>query len=278
MPEYVLYNGKMVRDGNAVVSINNRSFRYGDGFFETVKVVLGEIRLKDLHFNRLFHTLSMLHFDRPKYLEPAWLEEQILELLKKNGHTALARVRITVYRGDHGLYDEPDNTPHVLIQTWELNAGYLEINENGLVIDVFKDARKIIDAYSHLKTNNYQPYVLGALWAKQNRLNDAVILNSAGRVAESTIANIFLVDNDVVRTPALTEGCIGGVARRYLIDQLKADNIYVEEAAIGVEALSNASEIFLTNAISGIRWVKSVGDSHYSLKKAKWLFDRYFRL
>ena len=273
MPEYVFLNGKIIRSDKAVVSVNNRSFRYGDGFFETMKMVRGKILLAPYHFERLFDTLDALQFEWPKHFAPEYLKRRVEELAEKNNHNALARIRLTIFRGDGGLYDEQDNHPNYLIQTWALNPSYNSLNENGLVMDIFKDARKACDKFSHLKTNNYQPYTLGALWAKRNRLNDAVILNSYGRIADATIANIFLVEDGIVKTPALTEGCISGVMRRHLLKCLRAENIPVQEAEIEAEQLLQAREVFLTNAAYGIRWVKTIGKSNYSLQLGKMFYE-----
>ena len=81
--------------------------------------------------------------------------------------------------------------------------------------------------FSHIKTNNYLPYLMGALWAKENKLDDAVILNNYNRVADATIANIFLVKNSIITTPSLSEGCVDGVMRKYLLHSFQKENISV---------------------------------------------------
>lgn len=268
MTEYVTLNGKMIRSEKAMVSVNNRSFRYGDGFFETMKMVHCKIMLAPYHFERLFDTMDDLQFEPTKHFTVEYLKDLITALALKNNHQELARIRLTIFRGDGGLYDAQDNTPNFLLQTWDLNPSNNELNENGLVMDIYKDARKACDKFSHRKTNNYQPYTLGALWAKRNRLNDAVILNCFGRVSDATIANIFMVDDGIVKTPALGEGCVGGIMRRHILKSLRADNIPVEETALETDQLLQSKEVFLTNAAYGIRWVKSIGQSNYSLQAA----------
>ncbi|MEB3088276.1 aminotransferase class IV, partial [Parvimonas sp. D4] len=83
--------------------------------------------------------------------------------------------------------------PYFLIQSWPLQPATQELNENGLVIDIYKDARKTADLFSSIKSNNYLPYLMGALWAKEHHLNDAILLNPDNRVADATIANVFIV-------------------------------------------------------------------------------------
>ena len=115
---FLFLNGQIHRSNKLLVSPNNRSFRYGDGFFETMKWMNGRILLAEYHFERLFASVDRLQFQVPNYFTKAYLENQINELVKKNGQTKLARVRITIYRGEGGLYEVENHFPHHLIQTY----------------------------------------------------------------------------------------------------------------------------------------------------------------
>ncbi len=272
---FLFYDGKILRSGGALISPDNRSFRYGDGFFETLKLVNGRLQLAEEHMERLFSSLSLLQFEPPAYFTPAYLKEHIVALAKKNGHEKLARVRLTIFRGEGGLYEVDNHYPHHLIQTWELNPASNLYNENGLVIGIFRDARKTCDLYSSLKSNNYLSYAMAALWAKKAKLNDALLLNPYDGIADATIANVFIVKDGLIQTPAITEGPVNGVMRRYLLRCLRAANMPVEERKITVEDLENASEIFLTNAIQGIRWVKEMGHNGYTHSLSSLLHKKF---
>ena len=269
------YNGKMYRSDKLLISPDNRSFRYGDGFFETMKMINGQIILADDHFERLFSSLALLQFEKPNYLTAHYLQEQIKELAKKNYHNKLGRIRLMVFRGNGGLYDPENHFPNYIIQTWELNPQNNILNENGLVIDIFKDARKAADHYSHVKSNNYLSYAMAALWAKKHHLNDAVILNCNHRVADATIANLFIVKDGMVTTPALSEGCVSGVMRRHLLRCMRQENMPVAETETTVDDLLQASELFITNCIYGIRWVRSCGESNYTNQSAARLHQNF---
>lgn len=271
---FLFYNGKISKTGKPLLSPDNRSFRYGDGFFSTMKMVNGKIQLSDYHFERLFSSLELLQFQKPVYFTREYLEEQAVTLAKKNYHHKLARIRLTVFRGDGGLYDVDNHFPHHLIQSWALKPANNHLNENGLVIDVFKDAKKVCDLFSPVKSNNYLSYVMAALWAKQHKLNDAVLLNPYNRIADSTIANVFIVKDGIVRTPALTEGAVDGVMRRHILHSLRKENMPVEETELTVDDLKEAAEIFLTNSIYGIRWVKQFGESGYTNQLAALLHKK----
>ena len=275
MASYFLnYNGKFYKDGELFISPNNRSFRYGDGCFETMKMINGKLVLRDLHIERLFSSLETLQFDLPKLFTPATIEKQVAELAEKNKHTSLGRVRLMVFRGDGGLYDV-DNRPNYLIQTWEMPATNNMLNENGLDIGIYPDARKGCDMFSPIKNNNYLCYAMAALWAKKHNLNDALVLNAFGNVADASIANVFIVQDGIVKTPALTEGCVSGVARRYLLQCLRKEGMPVQETNITTEDVLQAQEVFLTNAAYGMRWVKSCGNSNYTLQAVPMLFKKF---
>ena len=266
---FLFSDGQLTKTGKLIISPDNRSFRYGDGFFETMKMVKGKLLLADFHMERLFSTLAMLQFQPPAYFTPAYLIDLIQQLALKNNHNKLARIRLTIYRGDGGLYDVPNHFPHYLIQTWELNPANNQFNENGLDIGVYTAAKKSYDQFSSLKTNNFLAYAMAAIWVKQQKLNDAILLNHFDRVADATIANVFIVHEGVIKTPPLTEGPIGGVMRRYLLSQLREANMPVTETPISLQDLHNAAEIFLTNSIYGIRWVKQLGENGYTNQLAR---------
>lgn len=264
MTEYINWNGKIVEKDDFHISPDNRSFRYGDGFFETMKIADGKILLANFHFTRLFYSLKLLSFDVPVLFTPEFFIIQVQRLVEKNSHSALARVRLMIYRGNGGLYDPENLYPNFVIQSWPLEETSNGLNINGLNIDIYTEARKVSDSFSMVKSNNYLPYTMAALWAKKNKLNDCLLLNPYNNICDSTIANIFIVQDNVIKTPAVAEGCINGVARSYLLECCKKDNIAIIETTISVQDILYASEVFLTNAVAGIKWVKQSGEKTYN--------------
>ncbi|WP_158563200.1 aminotransferase class IV [Chitinophaga silvatica] len=268
---FLCYNGKYIPAADPIFTADNRSFRYGDGFFETLKVYQGQVLLADLHFERLLATMHLLHFDIPPSFTKEFFVRQIIELCNKNNFTDLARVRVAVFRSDGGLYDPVNNLPNYVIQCWELPKSVLELNSEGLIVDIFPDVQKSCDKLSTIKSNNCLPYVMAAMYAKENRLNEVILLNQYGRIADSTIANVFIIDNGNVYTPPSTEGGVCGVMRKYL---LNADFPFpVSEKVLTIEDLEKADEMFLSNAIYGIRWVKQFRETIYGNAKATILHE-----
>src|ERR1700733_2874746 len=110
-PDLVNFDGVTFPSDQAILTADNRSFRYGDGLFETMKVASGRICLENYHFERLMAGIRLLQFDPPSGFTPPFLARQILDLCEKNGHSALARVRLAVFRGDGSLFDPVDASP-----------------------------------------------------------------------------------------------------------------------------------------------------------------------
>ncbi len=257
------FNGKIYKQETPVIGADNRGLRYGDGMFETMKMEKGQLILEDDHFARLWKGMNVLQFAIPKHFNPDKLQEEILQLAKKNKHEQTARVRITVFRGDGGIYDAIDNFPNYIIQTWLLQPENGKLNSNGLDIGIYGEVKKSCDILSNLKNNNYLPYVMASLEVKKKKWNDAVILNSYGRICDSTIANIFLIKDDVVSTPALSEGCVAGIMRKYIINKISLSGFTCFEKEITIDELLSADEVFLTNSIYNIRWVKNITNKFF---------------
>ena len=262
----------MIKSDTQIVGADNRGLRYGDGLFETIRLSWDHIQLESFHFDRLFSGLTTLDFEIPKFLTREFIREEIINLCKKNDTGENSRVRLAIFRGNGGLYDISDHKPNVLIQAWPLPSP-MSLNENGLVIGVYPDARKSCDIFANLKSANYLPYIMGALYAKKNKWNDCLILNSHGRICDSTIANIFCLKNNRILTPSLNEGCVAGVMRRNLVVSLPQLGFTIEEIPLQTSDLMEADEIFLTNAIQGIRWVKEFKEKKYSNTITKKLFE-----
>jgi branched-chain amino acid aminotransferase len=262
---FINYNGKFIDESNPIIQANNRGFRFGDGIFETMKFKKGKIIFVDEHLSRLWQGLKRFQFDLPKLFTPDYLEKQILGLIQKNKN-ASARIRLTVFRGNGGLYDPENLNPNFIIETWNLPETNGDLNENGLQCILFKDALKSIDAFSNLKHNNYLPYLMGAIEAKKMKCNDAIIFNSKLNICDSTIANLFLIKENIIYTPALSEGCIAGIMRESVINELRKNDFNVVEQTITETDLANADEIFLTNSIYNMRWVSAIDSLNYQNK------------
>jgi branched-chain amino acid aminotransferase len=261
--DWFSFNGKFFREGTPVVSAGSRGLRFGDGIFETIRAVDGKLELVEAHFARLWKGLQTLRFRIPVHFTPEDLEKQILSVLIKNGHLQTARVRLTVFRGEGGLFDPVDHFPNLIIQSWALPADKHTWNSNGLVLGIYTLAKKAVDGLSNLKHNNFLTYSMAALHAKEQKWNDALVLNCHDRICDSCMANVFFVKNGAIYTPSLGEGCIAGVTRQYIIDKLRKLEYNIEQGSFTVEDLLAADEIFLSNSMYHMRWVQSLADRDF---------------
>ncbi|MEO6488698.1 MAG: aminotransferase class IV [Ferruginibacter sp.] len=257
------YNGKIFPANSAIIGPDNRGLRYGDGLFETMKFKNNSLILIDEHLSRLWKGMQQLQMDIPKHFTPDILQEQILTVLKKNKQDT-ARVRVAVFRGNGGLYDTRDLSIQYVIQSWPLTTDHAILNENGLQVCIYTDAKKMIDSFSNIKHNNFLPYLMSALFAKQKQCNDAIILNNHERICDSSIANVFAIHNRTIHTPALSEGCIAGVMRKFVLQSLAGNGYNINEAEITIEFLLDADEVFFTNSIYNLRWVAGIETKTYS--------------
>ncbi|HSN10433.1 MAG TPA: aminotransferase class IV [Hanamia sp.] len=271
---FFIYNKKFFHSDIPVIKPENHSFRYGDGLFETMRMLQGEIVNMNFHFERLIAGMRQLQFDIPEYFSVEFFLDTVNELLLKNFIFQNARIRLMVFRGDEGIFEVENNATNFIIETFPLPEK-IELNAEGLMVDVFPDAAKSCDRFSNLKSNNYLPSVMAARFAKKNSLDDAIILNTFGRVCESAIANIFIIKDQQIITPMLTEGCVAGTMRRWMLEKFSLRNWKIEEKSISVEALLSADELFLTNSIQPIRWVKQFRDKTYGNEMVKEVFQHF---
>lgn len=274
----LVLNGEIINADKALIKADNRSFRYGDGCFETMKAINGKIIHANEHYERFFASLELLQFNKPNFFTANYIHNKIILLLQQNGHTKCARIRLTLFRGNGGLYDAENHFPNYIIQTWQLNESNNYLNENGLVIDVYTEAIKVCDKFSHLKSNNYLSYAMAALWAKNNHLNDALLLNPYNKIADATIANIFIVKEGIIKTPAINEGGVNGIMKNYLLQCLHTEKLLVEETSISIDDVLQADEVFLTNSIYGIKWVKQFANTNYNLQTAAILHKKFIEV
>jgi branched-chain amino acid aminotransferase len=269
---FFIYNNQFFRTGVPVITSQNRSFRYGDGLFETMQMHEKKILHLDFHFDRLFAGMKLLQMHLPVFFTATYFTDTVNKLLAKNFILQNARIRLTVFRGEEPIYNTENNQANFIIETFSLPEK-IALNEKGLVIDLFEDGLKSCDQFSNIKSNNYLTSLMALRFASKNNLDEAIVLNSFQRVCESSIANIFIVKNNVLFTPPLSEGCVAGVMRRWMLENLSKRSITVKETELSPQDLLSADELFLTNSIRPVRWVQQFRDKIYRNETAKEIFN-----
>ncbi len=269
--EFLCYNGRCILKDDFGLTIDNRSFRYGDGLFESIKHSAGKPLLFSLHIKRLLKGMSVLCLKQDAKFESENLLQNIQDLVKVNRVRNSCRIRLSVFRESGGFYAPDKMDASYIMECMPMSAN--NIKETGISMGVYPDIPKAINFLSSLKTSNSLIFVMAGIYKNNNNLGDAVLMNEKGNVVETISSNIFLVKNNTISTPLLSEGCVEGVQREYVIEKAKMNGTIIAEKEITLEELKSADEVFLTNAIQGISWVRKLEEKIYSNKKTMSLID-----
>ncbi|WP_298419796.1 aminotransferase class IV [uncultured Kordia sp.] len=247
----VNFNGNLSED-TTLINVENRGLKYGDSLFETLRVIANKILFWEDHYFRLMESMRILRMEIPMNFTMEFLEDEILKTIKANEHTN-ARVRCTIFRGNGGLYMPVSNDVEYIIQANELDSPFYLLSETTYQVDLYKDFYINKGLLSTLKTNNKIINVLGSVYAKENDLDNCLLINEDKSVVEALNGNIFLVKGNIIKTPPITDGCLKGILRMQLIEMLeKLPNYELIEESISPFEIQKADEFFVTNVIKGI--------------------------
>lgn len=251
--EFNNLDGFLSEKGDKLYDTSNRSMRYGDGIFETIKLVNGELMFWKDHYNRLFKGMKHLKLDTIGKEEDFWKKE-VEKVIVKNYFTN-ARIRIIVYRNSPGTYTPMGNRVGFLIEGTRFDKPNYMYSKEGLRLGLFEGDHKGMSPMNNLKTTSALLFVLAGVHKKETEVDDVVVLNAAGRVCETVSSNIFAVIDNKVITPKLSEGCLDGVMRKQIIKAIKQKEIDFEEGELTLEKLRSANEIFTTNSMAGVQGI-----------------------
>lgn len=267
-------NGELINALEGVLNTTNRAFKYGDALFETIKVENLKCYFIEDHYFRLMASMRMLRMEIPMNFTLEFFEEEITTTLKQN-NLEDARVRVTVYRKDGGLYSPISNEISYLIETSPLNSNKKEEYK----IDLFKDYYLYSGLLSTLKTTNKITNVLASIYASENKFDNCILVNEKKQVVEAINGNIFIVKGTSIKTPLIDSGCIKGIARKKIIELIsKKEKYRLEEGIISPFDLQKADEIFITNVIVGIQVVTSYKKTNFKTKIGKELTLEFEKL
>ncbi len=243
-------NGDFVAADKPALMAHDRGLTLGDGLFETIAVKAGVPLRLDAHLKRLRDGADFLGLPAPA--DDTALHDAILGLLGANGMAGEAAVRLTLTAGPgpRGLPRPDQPTPTLMLAAGRIPA---QAPPARLII-ARTTCRNEKSPLSRLKTLNYLDSIIARREATARGADDAVMLNSQGRVAEATAANLFLSLDGHWVTPSVAEGALPGTMRAALVKNWRA-----EERAVTVAELRRADDMVLTNAL-GLRKVARVLD------------------
>ena len=262
---WIYLNNRFVPEQEAVVSVFDHGFLYGDGVYETIRSYGSRIFMRDQHLARLRRSAEAigLTIPIPERQWPALLHEAMTKNEVGQGHND-AYLRITISRGpgDIGLDPALCPTPTVVIMTKPLQPSPPEQYKTGVSLIVAKTRRNLPSALSpQIKATNFLNNILAKREAIAAGAFDSILLNWESQLTECTVSNIFFVRAGRLCTPALDCGLLDGITRDLLLGLARDAQIPVDEGHFGVDSLYQADECFLTNTTMEVMPVTRV-DGH----------------
>jgi branched-chain amino acid aminotransferase len=247
------FNG-IITSSDSNLLFNNRAFLYGDGVFETLKIIDNKILFLEDHYFRLMASMRVVRMEIPMNFTMEHFEEQVLSLANANGCQASARARITVYRNEGGYYLPKQRSVSFLINCTALENTVYTNDINQYEVDLYKDFYVTKQLLSSIKTTNKIINITGSIFADENGLENCLMLNDDKNVIEALNGNLFMVFEDKLITPPISEGCLNGVMRKQILELAsKIEGLEVVEEPISPFNLQKADELFITNVIKGIQ-------------------------
>ena len=248
---WIYLNNRFVTKEQAVVSVFDHGFLYGDGVYETIRSYGSQIFMRDQHLARLRRSADAigLTIPIPEHRWPALLHEAMTR--NDVGHERIdAYLRITISRGagDIGLDPALCQTPTVVIMTKPLQPPPAQQYQAGVSLIVANTRRNLPSALSpQIKATNFLNNILAKREAIAAGAFDSILLNWESHLTECTVSNLFFVRAGRLCTPALACGLLDGITRDMLLGLAREAQIPSHEGHFGIEALTQADECFLTN-------------------------------
>lgn len=245
------FNGQLVAKPTATIE-NNRGFLYGDAVFETLKVLDDKVLFSEDHYFRLMASMRILRMEIPVSFSLEYMEEEILRTTKAVG-LSNARVRFTVFRSGKGKYLPETRTIEYLISAENTTPVYFAPTKS-YEVELFKDFYVSKHLLSTLKTTNRLINITASIFAEENGYDNCFLINDDKNIVEAINGNIFVVKDNIVVTPPVSDGCINGIMRKKIIGLIQKDgDLQWEERSVSPFELQKADEIFITNVIQGIQ-------------------------
>ena len=244
---WVYLNDRFVPQEEAVVSVFDHGFLYGDGVYETLRAYRGRVFQLAEHLARLERSASRIQLHLPIGRER--LAGLVRESLKRN-QLQEAHLRITVSRGtgEIGLDPALCKAPTLVIIAKPFQPYPDSLYTDGVSVMIAKTRRNLPEALPpQVKSLNFLNNILAKMEAKAAGAHEALLLNHRGDVTEGTTSNVFVVQGGRLRTPAVECGILEGITRSLVLQLANELEIPTDEARLTVEDLLRAEECFLTN-------------------------------
>ncbi len=238
---------KPVESGNAVVTVFDRGFLFGDSVYEVVRTYGRKPFAFERHYRRLRRSAESLGFALP--FDKPQLRTHFNEMIGRlDRESSSLRVIVTRGAGELSLYPLKKPRPLTVVIAQALPNWPETYYRQGIslrVVDIRRNSRGALDPM--IKSGNYLNNVLASMSAREAGAVDAVMLNAEGYVTESSTANIFMVMDGMLVTPPIEAGILDGVTRHVVLELAREHDIRCECRCFDARELERASECFLTS-------------------------------
>lgn len=258
---WIYLNGRFVEKKDAVVSVFDHGFLYGDGIYETLRAYGGRIFMLERHLARLRRSGEMIGLELP-LPEKDW-PPLLNEAMRRNGLTD-AYLRITVSRGEGEIGLDPNlcARPTVVLVAKPFVPLPPHLFQEGVTLAMVRVRRNLPAALSpQIKSLNFLNNILAKQEAMRAGAFDGLMLNAEGHLTECTISNVVFVQSGRLCTPSVACGILDGITRDVVLTLARENGVPVEEGSYPPASLLQAEECFLTNTTMEIMPVRQVDKS-----------------
>lgn len=255
---WIFLNDRFVRKEDALVSVFDHGFLYGDGVYETLRAYGGRMFMLRRHLARLYRSASLIGLDVP-IVEQDW--PPLLQEAMKRNVLSDAYLRITISRGEGNIGLDPRLCPRptVVVISLPLQSYPAQLFQTGVSLAVVNVRRNLPAALPpRIKSLNFLNNILAKQEAAMTGAFDGLMLNAEGHITECTTSNIFFVKDRCVRTPSVACGILDGITREIVLSLAREEEFFTEEGCYTPDALTEADECFLTNTTMEIMPVRDI--------------------
>jgi branched-chain amino acid aminotransferase len=258
MAQWIYLNGSYVQKENALISVYDHGFLYGDGIFEGIRIYNGNIFKCNEHLDRLYDSAKSIMLNIP--LTYSEMKQTLIETVRKN-ELRDGYIRLVVSRGPGDLGLDPRRSPkaNVIIIVEQLAIYPEEAYLNGLKTVSVSTRRNIPDALNpKIKSLNYLNNIMVKIQANLAGVGEAIMLNSQGYVAEGSSDNIFIIKRGIVYTPPCYCGALEGITRAAIIEICQKIGFTIKEEPFTLHDVYVADEVFFTGTAAEVIAVREV--------------------
>lgn len=269
---HYLHNGVIKKSSEAGLFVGQLGLLSGWGIFSTLRVAEGALFAWERHWARMSRDAALLNVAMPADRDA--VEEDLLRLIEANGAQS-ATLRIAVVRNGGGMWQGPSSgSASDLIA---LTANSKSWGES-VRLTVQANARFAASEFTSAKMLSWAHNLRWVERAQGEGFDEVLLLNEHGRVAECTSANIFAVSGGDVSTPPVSEGCLPGITREVLIEEVRVPGIRFVERSLALDELSKADEVLITSTTRGLLPVHEIAGRELNRRHAvSELLSRAFR-